>query len=115
MSLTVNEKIADGNVYILEMKGFIDTSTASVLEDELKKLFLERKTKVVIDLAGTEFVSSSGWGAIVGYLKKMQQGNGDIKLAAMVGKVEKVFKLMEFDSFIESYAAVDQAVQSFKA
>jgi anti-sigma B factor antagonist len=115
MSLTVTEKQSGADVYILEMKGFIDTSTSSVLEDAIKKLHAENKTKIVIDLEGAEFVSSAGWGAMVGYLKKVRTGGGDIKLAAMAEKVEKVFKLMEFDSLIDSFPSTEEAVKSFKA
>jgi anti-anti-sigma factor len=114
MNLTVTEKQSGGDVYILEMKGFIDTSTSSELEDAMKKLYGENKTKIVIDLAGTEFVSSAGWGAMVAYLRKVRTNGGDIKLSAMTEKVGKVFKLMEFNSLMESFATSDEAAKSFK-
>jgi anti-sigma B factor antagonist len=115
MSLTVTEKQSAGGVYILEMKGFIDTSTSSALEDAIKKLHGENKTKIVIDLAGTEFVSSAGWGAMVAYLKKVRANGGDIRLSAMPEKVEKVFRLMEFDSLITAFPTAEEAVKSFAA
>lgn len=115
MSLEVQEKQSAAGVAILEVKGFIDTSTSSALEDAIKKSHEEKKTKMVIDLSGAEFISSAGWGAMVAYLKKMRASGGDIKLAAMVEKVEKVFKLMEFDSLIDAFGTVEEAVKSYKA
>ncbi len=115
MNLTVTEKQAGGDVYILEMKGFIDTSTSIVLEDAMKKLYTDNKTKIILDLAGTEFVSSAGWGAMVAYLRKVRTNGGDIRLSSMQEKVEKVFKLMEFDSLIDSFATAEEAVKSFKS
>jgi len=115
MSLIITEKQSGAGVTILEVKGFIDTSTSGVLEDAIKKVLESGNAKLVLDLAGSEFISSAGWGAMVAYLKKLRTAGGDLKLAAMVDKVDKVFKLMEFDSLIDAFAAVEEAVRSFKA
>jgi anti-sigma B factor antagonist len=115
MSLSVSEKQSATGVTILEVAGFIDTSTSSGLEDAIKKSHEDKKTRIVIDLSRAEFISSAGWGAMVAYLKKLRASGGDIRLAAMVEKVDKVFKLMEFDSLIDAYATVEEAVKSYKA
>jgi anti-sigma B factor antagonist len=115
MSLTVTEKQSGAGVTILEVKGFIDTSTSGVLEDSIKKVHEAKKTRLVLDLAGSEFISSAGWGAMVAYLKKLRTAGGDLKLAGMVEKVDKVFKLMEFDSLIDAFATVEEAVKSYQA
>jgi anti-anti-sigma factor len=114
MSLQVNEKQTAGGISIIEVKGFIDTSTSIGLEDAIKKSYENKKPKIVIDLSGAEFISSAGWGAIVAFLKKMRTEGGDIKLAAMVEKVDKVFRLMEFDSLIDAFLTVEEAVKSYK-
>jgi anti-sigma B factor antagonist len=113
MSLTLTEKQTLTGVYVLETNGFVDTSTSSLLEDVIRKFYESGKLKIVINFAGTEFVSSSGWGAIVGYLKRIRAGGGDIKLAAMIEKVDNVFKLMEFNNLIDSFPSVEEAVSSF--
>ena len=115
MSLTITEKQSGAGVTILEVKGFIDTSTSGILEDAIKKVLESSRSKLVLDLAGSEFISSAGWGAMVAYLKKLRASGGDLKLAAMVEKVEKVFKLMEFDSLIDAFANVEEAVRNFKS
>jgi anti-anti-sigma factor len=73
-----------------------------------------QRVKQNLSLKGAEFISSAGWGAMVAYLKKMRTAGGDIKLAAMAGKVEKVFKLMEFDSLMDYFSTVEEAVISYK-
>ncbi|HRU39857.1 MAG TPA: STAS domain-containing protein [Candidatus Goldiibacteriota bacterium] len=114
MSLTVTEKQSAGGVTILEVKGFIDTSTSAGLEDAIKKAHEEKKIRIVLDLSGSEFISSAGWGAMVAYLKKLRSTGGDLKIAAMAEKVEKVFKLMEFDSLIDAFKTVEEAVKNYK-
>ena len=112
MALTIGYRNS-GDVIVLSPEGFVDTSTAGDLEDGIKKQIDEGKTKIVIDLSGVEFVSSAGWGIFVSYLKRARSKGGDIKLCCMTDKVDKVFKLMEFDSLIDAYENPDAAVKSF--
>lgn len=112
MNLEVTEAVS-GSVTILKTKGFIDTSTATVLEDSIKKAIGQGKNKLIIDLSESDFISSAGWGVFVAYLRKTREAGGDIKLAGMVEKVFKVFKLLEFDSLIDAFPTVEEAVKSY--
>lgn len=112
MALTIGYR-SSGDVTVLSPLGFVDTSTATELEEGIKKQLDEGKTKLVIDLSGVEFVSSAGWGIFVSYLKRARTKSGDIKLCSMTDKVDKVFKLMEFDSLIDAYKDPEEAVKSF--
>ena len=112
MSLDISE-LKTGEVSILKVAGFIDTSTSSTLEEIIKNYFDSSRVKIVVDLSGVEFVSSAGWGVFVAYLRKMRSKGGDIKLAAMIEKVDQVFKLMEFDSLIDAYPTVEEAAKGF--
>ncbi|MBP7792986.1 MAG: STAS domain-containing protein [Candidatus Goldbacteria bacterium] len=114
MNLILDEKQSSNGAVILSANGFIDTSTSSAFEEKIKKFYSENKTKIVLDLSKTEFISSAGWGIMIAYLKRMRNNGGDIRLASMTENVEKVFKLMEFDNLIDSYKSVDEAVKSYK-
>lgn len=113
MNLTIYEKQSTNGVVILSVSGFIDTSTSAVFEEKIKELYSGNKTKIVLDLSKTEFISSAGWGIMIAYLRKMRNGGGDICIASMTENVDKVFKLMEFDNLINSYKIVEDAVKSF--
>ena len=93
MGLEISE-LKQGDVSILKVGGFIDTSTSSTLEETIKRYFDSNQFKIIVDLSGVEFVSSAGWGVFVAYLRKLRSKGGDIKLAAMIEKVDQVFKLM---------------------
>lgn len=112
MNLEISEA-TQGNVTIIKTKGFIDTSTSPVLEDSIKKLLSQGKTRLIIDLSASDFISSAGWGVFVAYLRKARDSGGDIKLAGMIDKVFKVFKLLEFDAIIDAYSTVEEAVKSY--
>src|SRR5450759_5989378 len=110
MAVTIGER-KSGDVYVLNVSGFIDTSTVSAVEEKIKKLYTEGKYKLVVDLSGVEFVSSAGWGVFVAFLRKMRDKDGDLKLSSMIEKVAKDFTLMEFDSLMDAYENEDAAVK----
>jgi len=112
MSLTVSES-TQGQALVIHTDGFIDTATCNYLESSIKKAFNEKNFKIIVNLQKTDFISSAGWGVFVAFLKKFRTEGGDIKLCCMVEKVEKVYRLMEFDGLIDSYATVDEALKSF--
>ncbi len=102
-----------GDISVIAPEGYIDTSTAGELEEAIKKQLDEGAVKLIIDLGGVEFVSSAGWGIFVAYLKRARTKGGDIKLSSLTEKVDKVFKLMEFDSLIDAFEDAEAAAKNF--
>jgi anti-sigma B factor antagonist len=65
---------------------------------------------VVIDLSGTEFVDSSGLGALVACLKTARQAGGDLRLAAPSEQVSMVLGLTNLDRVLRPRATVQEAL-----
>ncbi|HMA75679.1 MAG TPA: STAS domain-containing protein [Candidatus Krumholzibacteriaceae bacterium] len=113
ISISFSKPEENQNVSIVTVKGFIDTTTSSKLESGIKKLLDERRFDIVIDLGGVDYISSAGWGIFISEIKKIRQNGGDLKLASMVGDVYEVFELLEFQTILESYDNIEEAVRSF--
>ncbi|MDZ7860205.1 MAG: STAS domain-containing protein [Candidatus Krumholzibacteriota bacterium] len=113
ISVSFSKPEENQNVSIVTVKGFIDTTTSSELEEAIKKLLDERRFDIVINLGDVDYISSAGWGIFISEIKKIRQNGGDLKLASMVGDVYEVFELLEFQTILESYDSVDEAVRSF--
>jgi len=101
------------NVSVISVKGFVDTTTSAKLEESLKRLLRKGRYDIVIDLGGVTYISSAGWGIFISEIKEIRENGGDLKLAAMVGDVYEVFELLEFQTILESYDTVDEAIRSF--
>ena len=101
------------DIAIIKVKGFIDTTTSAELEDSLKRVLRKGRFKVIIDLGGVNYISSAGWGIFISEIKQIRENEGDLKLAAMVPDVYEVFELLEFQTILESYDSVLEAVRSF--
>jgi anti-sigma B factor antagonist len=104
-----------GGVSILKVSGYLDTTTAGELETALYGLLDRNIFKIVVDLAGVNYISSAGWGIFIGEIKRIRNHSGDLKLSGMVGDVHEVFQLLEFHSILEAYSTTQEAVAAFKS
>lgn len=112
-SATTKPKI-DAGISVLKVKGYLDMTTAEQLETALASVFRENKYKVIVDLENVEYISSMGWSVILGKIKDFRRNGGDIKLMRMQPNVFEVYRLLEFDLFLDAYNTIDDTVLSFK-
>jgi anti-anti-sigma factor len=68
---------------------------------------------IIVDLSGTEFVDSSGLGALVSSLKKARQAGGDLRIAGLAPQVRAVFELTNLDRVLKTVPAADIAAAAF--
>jgi anti-sigma B factor antagonist len=64
---------------------------------------------LVLDMAGVEFVDSSGLGALVGCLKAARQAGGDLRIANVSPQVRMVLELTGMTRVFTPYDSVDEA------
>jgi anti-sigma B factor antagonist len=100
-------------VSVISVKGYVDTTTSTELEESLKRLLGKGRYDIVIDLGDVNYISSAGWGIFISEIKEIRENGGDLKLAAMIGDVYEVFELLEFQTILESFDTVEEAVSSF--
>jgi len=101
------------DVSVIKVSGYLDTTTARDLESALNSLLDRGNYKLVLDLSGVTYISSAGWGIFIGEIKGIRNHGGDLKLAAMIGDVFEVFRLLEFQSILEAYPSVQEAKEAF--
>lgn len=99
----------------VRVDGVIDTITAGELEEVIDALIDRNRYRIVVDLAGVEYISSPGWGIFISHIKGVRANDGDIKLANMVPNVKEIFELLELDNVLKAYASVDEARGDFLA
>ncbi len=108
------EKIgAQGDVSVIRVGGYIDTTTSSELERALDSLLKAGVVYIVIDLGNVDYISSAGWGIFISEIKGIRERSGDLKLARMIPDVYEVFELLEFHYILKAYDTVEEAVRDF--
>lgn len=105
---------ADNPISLITLKGAIETTNASGLEDTLRRIIGDRCFRIVVDLSGVNYISSAGWGIFISEIKRIRRNGGDIKLAAMTPEVREVFELLEFNSILKPFNVTADAIREFE-
>ena len=113
INISFSKSDENPEVSIISVKGYVDTTTSTDLEESLKRLLGKGSYDIVIDLGDVNYISSAGWGIFISEIKEIRENGGDLKLAAMIGDVYEVFELLEFQTILESFDTVEEAVTSF--
>ena len=111
MSITVREE--SGKVTVLQTPARFTVEIASDFKDLLNDLVRDEKYCFVIDLSLTEYMDSSGLGAIVSRIAATRANNGDIRLAAPSKFVKDLLELTQLIRILKIYKDVDSAIESF--
>ena len=85
-----------GEEVIVAVRGEIDIASAPRLWEQLSDLIPDTK-RLVLDLAGTEFIDSTALNVIVRALKRMRHADGDLIIRAPRANARKVFKITALD------------------
>jgi len=106
ISLSESDKTEVSEVRV---DGIVDTSTAAELEETIEALLTRERFRIIVDLAGVEYISSAGWGVLISKIKNIRNNQGDIILSGMVPNVREVFELLEFDNVLKHFNSLDAA------
>jgi anti-sigma B factor antagonist len=102
-----------GPVTIIRTDERLDAVVAPHFKDMVKKMSEESKTNLVVDLAKTRFIDSSGCGALVASIRALLKNGGEMKIASPSPQARTLFELTRLHRIFEIFEDVDEAVESF--
>jgi anti-sigma B factor antagonist len=91
----------EGDRTVVAIKGELDAYTAPALEAEIARLMDDAVTGIVLNLAETAFLDSSGLRAILTAQRKLQDHHGSLTLRT---PSEPVTRLLEITGLTEHFA-----------
>jgi len=96
MSLTIQTETMDAErTARIALEGRLDTVTALQLEKQLELLLDGRYDRLVLDLAGLEFISSAGIRVLVQARKCMGAQDGGVFMVNAQPQIVKVFEIIK--------------------
>ncbi len=98
------ESLAQPDVTIVKVEGYLDAHTFEQLEETITDLFGQKKYKIIVDLSKVEYISSAGAGVFIGALSEAQEHGGNIVLMNPTTNVREVFDLL---GLTQIFAVVD--------
>ena len=104
----------ENGIVIVAVEGEIDADTSPQLRERFDKLLAEGEQSYVIDMAGVEFIDSSGLSAFVTLFKRVRIGEGDVRLCELRPEVLKIFELTRLNRVFDIFETHAEAVGSFQ-
>ena len=90
----------DGDVVIATAAGRLDGMAAPAFQETLENAIRETDRAVILDLAGTDYVSSAGLRAILLLGKSLARNRGKLVAHGLSADVREVFAISGFERMI---------------
>ena len=91
----------------------LDITEWPLLNNEIKDLVHECGVQLVVDMAKTRFIDSTGLGKLISLLRTVTKNQGDIKIAGLNPNILELFKVTRLHRVFEIHDSVESAVDSF--
>jgi anti-sigma B factor antagonist len=103
-------RTVDGDGVVITPRGRLNMVAAPRLRTLLTNTVRGGQRRVVVDLSATEFMDSSGLGALIAGLKTARQAGGDLRIASVTPQVAMVLELTNLNRVLRSYDTVEAAL-----
>lgn len=106
-------------VDLLTLTGRLDAASSQKFRAVLEALFDEGRYRIVLDLAGLDYIASPGLRVLIEARKRARDWKltdlegGDVRIANLPPRIKEVFDLTGFTSLFVIFPDVTEAVGSF--
>ncbi|HSB29929.1 MAG TPA: STAS domain-containing protein [Pyrinomonadaceae bacterium] len=112
--LEVNERQA-GDVTILDMSGAVRIGEGSIaLRDAIRGLADSGKKKILLNLAGVNYVDSSGIGELIANYTTVSRQGGQLKLLNLTDRIQNLLVITKLLTVFDAYEDEGEALKSFE-
>ena len=101
-------------VGVVSVEGELDALTSPEFTRFFSMQVADTYRDVILDLEGLRYSSSAGIRIFLGLARESRGKGGDLRIAAVQPRVDKLFKLSKFDKIVQVFATVNEAVESFR-
>ena len=104
----------NADVTILDLKGRLRVGgNAVALHRSIRALVLEKKTQIILNLAGVTFIDSCGLGELVASQVSVENKSGEIKLVGLTEQLRELLSATRLLTVFDTYANEAEAIESF--
>lgn len=112
MALEIAESSRE-EVTILTLKGRLTLGESNLVRERISQLAAAGKSKVVVDLAGVDYIDSTGLGILVICFTSLKKAGGALKLVNPNKRNVELLLLTKLHTVFEVFMEVQEAVNSF--
>jgi len=103
-----------GLALTLELRGRLDMSTSAMSQDKILGLIDQGHSRLALNLAQLEYISSAGLRVLLTALKKAKGCNGKIVIFGSREEVKRIFDIAGFTALFPMYATAAEAQTAFR-
>lgn len=103
----------DNHLMLVSVSGYVDQANCHLLQKTINTCIDEEFYNLIFNLQELVYMSSAGWGVLIGEIKRFRESGGDIKLANMGPEIYEIYQMLEFYHIISEYPSIEEAVKSF--
>ena len=101
-------------VWELKIDGSLDWSNFAKVETAIEEIFKKGVYKVVVNLKGTKYISSAGFGCFISSLDTAMKNNGDLVFASTPSEIQDVFNILGLSKILRFADDAEQALALFR-
>ncbi|HUU91320.1 MAG TPA: STAS domain-containing protein [Phycisphaerae bacterium] len=107
----VIESRREGDTTVVALRGEVTVFSSPALRERLHRIAGEHPGRIVMDLAETTYVDSSGVATFVEVLKMVRRHEGDLVLAGISDRVRGVFEIARLADVFHMAPSVEEALE----
>lgn len=105
-------RVVGADTSVIAPRGRLNMVAAPRLRVLVWQTVRDGQSRIVLDLAETAFMDSSGLGALIAGLKAARQAGGDLRIAAPTEQVAMVLQVSNLDRVLRPYGSVQEALDA---
>jgi len=111
--ITISERQA-GDVTVLDMQGKVTIGEGSVtLRNAIRRLLVEGKNKILLNLGSVGYIDSSGIGELVSSFTAVKKEGGTLKLLNLTQKIQDLLAITKLLTVFDTFDDEASALASF--
>jgi len=110
MNFDIKTEQLNGDSYVISLAGEVDLYTAPEFKQQLLEVIGQGAKEVVVDFTSTTFIDSTTLGVLVGGVKRLRSGDGQLSLVCSDRNITKIFEITGLDRVFTIYPTRDDAL-----
>lgn len=111
--ITTSSEIIQG-IPILNVVGDIDIYTAPRFKEGITELITQGHTNILIDMAGVDFMDSSGFGTLLSATKPLRPVGGSLSLCGCNEAITRMLEITRLNTLFKVYKNREEALQQMQ-
>lgn len=112
MALEMSNRSVE-DVTVIQLEGKMNTATSSDADVHLSQLIANGSNKLLLNMGGVDYISSSGLRVILANGKKVNTSGGKLAFCNLNSSVGEVFRISGFNSIFPVFDTEQDALTSF--